>query len=269
MDPPTDFTATKLSDPEDEQEGFRQLAQLFTIVDGWQTEQRNELSPGQGSALAGDDRWTHDYEVSHAVQYLLGVAVDHLHCLRMVVQTPQSFQLHLHAPFTLNRAAIEAAATVVWLIAPASRDERIRRRLKLATQNARDFDSIAVLVGGPSTLDDRYEKIRDVARGRANIDPTGVVGTPPSMKQIINDAGAACAVGAKAALGAWMACSGIAHGRTWAGINLHDREELKRVRDIAGVHMTASAGTVALMTSISVLFVAEARRLSMERASRK
>jgi hypothetical protein len=205
------------------------------------------------------------FEVSHAALYSITVAVDHLHSLRMLVQEAKS--LHLFAPYTLNRAAVEAAATAVWLAAPRRRDERIRRRLKLQTQNARDSDSVAVRAGLPSELQDRHRRIREIAGRRPNLDPNDIVGTPPGMETIVRDAGTDCAVGADTALVVWKVCSGITHGRMWAGINLSDREELTRVGDIAGVHMTPAAGRVALMTGVSVAFTAEARRLFALRAS--
>jgi hypothetical protein len=63
--------------------------------------------------------------------------------MRMLIQKRK--RCTLFAPFTLNRAAIESGAVAVWLLAPKSRDERIRQRLLLATQNARDIDSALTL----------------------------------------------------------------------------------------------------------------------------
>jgi hypothetical protein len=61
----------------------------------------------------------------------------------MLIQKAES--LHTFAPFNPNRAAVEGGAVAVWLLAPKSRPERIRRRLVLATQNARDIDSALTL----------------------------------------------------------------------------------------------------------------------------
>lgn len=260
------FWATRLSDPDEEQAAFRQLERLFGRIDQWQADAGRSLSVQPGSPFAGDDKASHPFEVSHAALYSITVAVDHLHSLRMLVQEAKS--LHLFAPYTLTRAAIEAAGTAVWLAAPRRRDERIRRRLTLLTRNARDTDSVTVLVGQPSKLQDQNKRIKEIAGRRPNLDPDGIVGTPPGMESIVRDGGAECAVGAYGALVAWKVCSGITHGRMWAGINLSDRQELTRVGDVAGVHMTATAGNVALMTGVSVAFTAEARRLFTLRASR-
>jgi hypothetical protein len=268
VDPHDDaeFWATRLSDPDEEKAAFVQLERFFGLIDQWQADGGRSLEVQPGSPFAGDDKASHPFEVSHAAQYSNLVAVDHLHSLRMLVQEAKS--LHLFAPYTLTRAAIEAAATAVWLAAPRLRDERIRRRLALLTRNARDTDSVTVLVGQPSELQDQYKRIKEIAGRRPNLDPGGIVGTPPGMESIVRDGGAECAVGAYGALVAWKVCSGITHGRIWAGINLSDRQELTRVADVANVHMTARAGNVALMTGVSVAFTAEARRLFTLRASR-
>jgi hypothetical protein len=63
--------------------------------------------------------------------------------MRMLIQKAEA--LHTFPPFTLNRAAIESGAVAVWLPAPKSRDERIRRRLALPAQNARDIDNALTL----------------------------------------------------------------------------------------------------------------------------
>jgi hypothetical protein len=131
--------------------------------------------------------------------------------LRMLVQTASS--LHTFAPFTLNRAAIEGAAVAIWLLGPRSRDERIRRRLVLATQNARDFDPVMTTLGRPTSLSDRLDEIRDVARRRSSLDPDGIIGTPPGFGRIIREAGAETTIGSDFAVICWKACSGITHNR--------------------------------------------------------
>jgi len=50
-------------------------------------------------------------------------AIDHLHCLRnsMRGSGPDSLWVHVQAPFSLLRDAIENTSTAMWLMAPASR----------------------------------------------------------------------------------------------------------------------------------------------------
>ena len=252
----------------DEQQATEQLARLFNVIDVWQAaaQQRGVLSAQPGSPLAGDDQAANPYHVSHAaVQEIVG-ALDHLHALRMLVQTAKS--LHTLAPFTLNRAAIECGAIAVWLLAPKSRDERIRRRLVLATQNARDIDGALKVMGEASSLSDDLDDIRRVARRRPSLDPNGIVGSPPGVERIIGEAGDAFEIGSEAAVTYWKACSGITHNRLWASLNLLDMEELGHVANVGNYRMTASFRNVLTATTLSVSFSNEARRLFALRSQR-
>jgi hypothetical protein len=76
---------------------------LFEVIDLWQAgdEQRGRLSAQPHSSLAADDLAADPFRVSHAAIYGIAGAIDHLHCLRMLIQTAAS--LHTFAPFTLNR----------------------------------------------------------------------------------------------------------------------------------------------------------------------
>lgn len=260
-------SATRMATPEEEQEALQQLGQLFAVIDQWQAtdQQQGGLSAQPGSSLAADDQATNPNHVSHAVIHELAGALDHLHALRMLVQTAQS--LHTFAPFTLNRAAMECGAAAVWILAPRSRDERIRRRLVLATQNARDIDSALVKLGEPSSLKGRLDDIRKVAGRRPVLDPAGIVSTPPGIERIIGEAADAFELDSDAAVTLWKLCSGITHNRLWASLNLLDREELSRVANVRGVHLTASFKNVLTATMLSVSFSIEARRLFALRAT--
>jgi hypothetical protein len=259
-------SATRTATQEDEEAAFKELNRLFVVIDRWQTgdEHGNGLSVQPHSSLAADDRASNPYRLSHAAIHGIAGAIDHLHSLPMLIQGAAS--LHTFAPFTLNRAAIEGAAVAVWLLAPQSRDERIRRRLVLATQNARDMNGALTAMGETSELDDDLEDIREVAAKRPALDPDGIVGTPPGMERIIREAGDSFPLSGEAAVTAWKACSGITHNRQWASINLLDREELSRMANVRNLRLTASFKNVQAFTAISVVFSAEARRLFALRA---
>jgi hypothetical protein len=262
-DGPDEFdSTTRMATPEEEKEALHYLGHLFEIIDQWQATdlQRGVLSAPAGSSLAADDQATNPYHVSHNVMHELAGAFDHLHALRMLVQTAQA--LHTFAPFTLNRAAMECGAAAVWVLAPKSRDERIRRRLVLATRNARDIDSARMqLLGEPSSLRSRLDDIRKVAARRPALDPTGIVGTPPSIERIISEAADTFQLHTDEAVMMWKLCSGITHNRLWATLNLLDREELGRVGNVRDVHVSASLRNVLAATTVSVWFSTEARRL--------
>jgi hypothetical protein len=74
------------------------------------------------------------YQLGHAALH----AMDHLHCLRALIADGQL--LNMYTPYPLVRAALENASTAVWLLAPASRTERIIRRLRLAALDLRSAD---------------------------------------------------------------------------------------------------------------------------------
>jgi hypothetical protein len=161
---------------------------------------------------------------------------------------------------------MEGAAVAVWLLAPRTRDERIRRRLVLATQNARDAEGVMTTMGKVSLLPKRLDAIRNVASRRAGLDPNGVVGSPPGMERIIAEAGASFAMGSEVAVTCWKACSGVTHSRQWASISLLDHEELSRVGNVLNLQLTASFRNVLTVTFMSVAFSTEARRLFAKRA---
>jgi hypothetical protein len=254
-------SATRTATPEQEEAASEQLGRLFQLIDIWQANDTKShgLSVQPGSTLAGDDRPSNPHQVSHAAIHGIAGALDHLHSLRMLIQKAES--LHAFAPFTLNRAAIEGGAVAVWVLAPKTRDERIRRRLILATQNAFDADAVLKTMGRASSLTDRLNDIRNVAKKRPGLDPDLIVSRPPGIGRIIGEAGSAFDLGADAALACWQACSGITHSRQWASVNMLDREELDRVANVINLRLTASFSNVLSVTAIAVALSIEARRL--------
>lgn len=64
----------------------------------------NGFSIEPGSPLAGDDKHSSPYQVSHAIKMSITAAVDHLHALSVLVCN--SGFLHLAAPATLTRGAL-------------------------------------------------------------------------------------------------------------------------------------------------------------------
>jgi hypothetical protein len=108
-------SATRAATAQQEEAALEQLARRFQLIDNWQASDASShgLSVQPGSALAGDDRHSNPYQVSHVAIQGIASALDHLHSLRMLIQKAES--LHAFAPFTLNRAAIEGGAFAVWL----------------------------------------------------------------------------------------------------------------------------------------------------------
>ncbi len=88
-----------------------------------------------GSSLAGDRAATPYSSVPDQVRASVGVALDHLHAFKLIVVDGEAALPF--AMYTLVRSAYEAAGTALWLLHPASRDERVLRSLKLARENRR------------------------------------------------------------------------------------------------------------------------------------
>lgn len=261
-------SVTRTTTPDEERAAFEQLGRWFQLIDNWQESDTNSrgLSVQPGSPLVGDDRATDPLHVSHAARQGIATAQDHLHALRMLIQKAES--LPTFAPFTLCRAAIEGGAVAVWLLAPQSRDERIRRRLVLATQNAFDADGALKVMGKPSSLSKRLNEIRAVASKRSALEPDLIVSRPPGLGRMVSEAGDAFVLGSEAAVVSWKACSGLAHGRQWASVTMLDRDEIERMANEINVKMTASFRNVLSVTAIAVAFSIEARRLFDLRSSR-
>lgn len=101
---------------EERAEARRELKQCFADIERLQELVRKALPVAERSVLWLDDHFTRPYQTSHAVNYLILTAVDHLHCLKTVMQDGGS--QHIFAPFTLIRSAIETASTAMWLLSP-------------------------------------------------------------------------------------------------------------------------------------------------------
>ena len=251
---------------------LHELARYFDVIHQWQTERegaRLSFNPEPGSALAVDDRAADPFHLSHVALHSIGVAVDNLHALRAAIQEASS--LHTHAPYSLLRAAIEAAATTAWLLGPDERDERIRRRLAMQVGDIRDSTALTETFqeADPEDTERRFQRVAEVARRRPGIDATGVRGTPPSYGTVVRKGGEHCLIGGDLAFGVWQLCSALAHGRLWASMALLDRDRVVEVSDdVLHVRLTSSATQIAMLASIATAFVAEARQLYAIRAAR-
>jgi hypothetical protein len=203
-------------------EAKRSLAYLFPLIDHWR--QRMESAPTlpePGSSLLADDRAAHPYLVSQAVGALLVSAADHWDALRALLQDAKV--VHARAPFTLLRAAIENSATAVWLLAPASRDVRLLRRLRLEWKNSLDQGAAEEVVAGESWTSrvDTKATLQGIARARGLTDDVicQVASRPIGFRAIIETAATEaprCGLTDAQAVYCWMAASGIAHAQRWA-----------------------------------------------------
>lgn len=178
-----------------------------------------------GSAMAEDDRAAHPFPVSEAVRHIINATVDQLHGLKVAVHDAP--QQHIAVGSTLARAAIENAASGLWIIGPNRQDHRIERVLRWHARNYRDFelflnsaerDTSAELERNGAAL----QQIRSVAMARGinpDVAASGFKVTTPltgcsdfTATPVYRD---------------WQLASGFAHGRPWAYHGFLERETLQ------------------------------------------
>jgi hypothetical protein len=166
------------------------------------------LRPDPRSSLRGDDDKTHPYDLSHTAWRHLSNAVDHLSCLQALLGDAKV--VHMYAPFTLVRGALENACAVVWLLQPCQRKERLARRFRLAISDIRHEYQAGEVMGqaSPQTKLERIAEVTAIAE-RAGVDDAALKGNV-SYAEIV----AAVDEGTPGSLIllSWKVCSGFAHG---------------------------------------------------------
>ena len=203
------------------------------------------------SALTGDDKASTPYQVSHAAHACLTAAVDHLHAAKTLAF--DSGVLHIAAPATLARGVIENAATGLWILSPAQRDERIRRALKWHARNAHDL--VGSGLAPPDRTRDYYiNKITAVA-ARRGLDATTVRSGYKMLKVIREVDSEHTDLGGIAT--AWQLGSGFSHGRPWAYLGALRLETIRRPEPgVSDIRLTNDP-TLALYPILTGLFTVE------------
>jgi hypothetical protein len=251
----------------------RQLAAIFTLVSEWRKRtQAVLLPPAAGSSLSGDDEVAHPCEPSHAVGGALVSAADHMDALRALVQ--DAHVVHARAPFTLLRAALENSATAVWLLAPANRNERILRRLRLQWADSCDLENAALPAGAQPPLSRAgwKDKLEAIARARSlpGEQAATITGQLFSYGSVVKTAASEAQddeLTGEVALLCWMAASGIAHARLRAALSsVLDRPEVPGApQGAAAMKLSASDKALAVIAGVTTLVIREGWRLAGER----
>ena len=153
-----------------------ELMRQLSHIEPWLARTDAQASPPEtpaASPMGGDDKRLHPYHLSHAVWSSLSHAGDHLNALRALLA---GGLVPMFAPYTLIRAALENACMAVWLLDPASRAERITRRLRVAADDVRHGEDARTITGetGPKTRDQRLAEVRQIAR-KYGVDERNVI----------------------------------------------------------------------------------------------
>ncbi|UYM03452.1 hypothetical protein [Solicola gregarius] len=199
------------------------------------------------TALGRDDELTYPYQLSHAVHSCLVMGVDHVHALCTLV-VDQGI-MHVAAPATLARGAIEVASAGLWMLSPRDRVTRVRRLLAWHAQNLRDGIGAATTLGAevPDAPEVRSDLLLEIA-DRAGVPPDWSTWAPSS--KVAKVAGEyLTAKGSRINnLAAWQLASGFAHGRPWVVHTVADRDETDSTTPgVTNATVTANFQVMALL----------------------
>jgi hypothetical protein len=213
--------------------------------------------PAPRSPLRGDDDKAHPYDLSNESWRHLSTAVDHLSCLRAVLEDAKV--VHMYAPFTLVRGALENACGAVWLLQPLQRTERLARGLRLALADVRHSEDVKQLTGnaGPRTRQARIDQINDIAK-RAGLDAAalkGSAGYSEIVKAVDQNGPANNTIEVR-----WKLCSAYAHGDMWSTLGASQRTPIPDTGTRPGVGAFKIQANVSLLMHVTALAVNTTRR---------
>ncbi|MFE3247252.1 hypothetical protein [Streptomyces sp. NPDC059209] len=238
------------------------VVQALQQINSW-AEATGQHSPvvDPGSSLSGDDTKVPTLMVSSAAYQCFTYSVDHLHAVQALLF--EAKVIHSYAPYSLLRAAVEAAGEAIWLLEPNSRKERIRRCLKRAHENIRqgkDFMDLSGVQPSGRSHTERVLEIRDLA-AQNELDPNDVCGRWSTQRQL-KYVDEAAGVGKEAlAQNLWQICSGFAHGREWATLGLLERTVHSQVGNVVQLRLSSSTEVLLNMVYMTTQLIGKAKRL--------
>lgn len=185
-------------------------------VRGWQR-RLDGPSPwpvAQGSQLAGDDRRSKPFQVSHAAQASMHAAIDHLHALCTLVVEAHS--LHTYAGAALARASMESASAAIWVLSPDEPRERAIRAARLAVQDKRDEREVTD--EDKSIWEKRIRELAAPVCARLNLDSKTLEARVTATALMNTSDPYMAARGYSGTMMLWRIGSGFAHGRRWPAL---------------------------------------------------
>jgi hypothetical protein len=214
------YRGRKLHIPDDAV--FRTVSQAIAQLD-----QLREFFAGYSisphTSLAADDTATPDERLSEQVLAACSIAFDNLGGVSALFESPRVPSL---AGFALLRGALEAVGMGLWLLSPASRDQRILRSLQTAYESVMDEAGLNAAVEGlpfrePAPDDPKRLRLESLRDSRSSI--FGKSLKPPTMSHRLASVQHFYEIsphfqdsGNQPLLLLWKYTSGIAHGRRYA-----------------------------------------------------
>ena len=264
----------RLSSSAEEHENARLLLEVLDKHSVLHEQLDQVIDVQVGSAISGDDKATYPLSTSSYVRYLLLASADNLAAIRSMIvseETHTNLELTLHpfAPYTLLRNALETAGTALWIIAPASRKERVLRTAKLEYADA-DLSKAALNSLGSTdqeTYNRRINLIKEMIRPYLEITWKDV--TNYGVTGLLREIGKLPNLAQVRPLAKWQICSGMAHGKRWAGLLLSDMEEVgEPTTDGDGTfRLSGSYKHLLMLTHNAVAMQVEAMRLLEQRCT--
>lgn len=261
--------ASRQSPKEAEDEGSRLLAvDLAPRIDALQASVGTAAAAdvAAGSPLAGDDRASRPFQLSHAAWHSIVHAVDNLQALRALSVRGEAPKLQVmtypYAAYPLLRAAIENASAAVWFLAPPSRDARLVRRFRHLLQDSRMGDEAAALLGHEATTyDKRLSRVTALIEDRPGM-LLSACKKGVGYRFIVREAAEGQGTEPDTAEVVWRLLSGLTHGDTWAGLTATDRDEVAVSEDgtVVTFQTTSSLANIANMTGYATALAESALR---------
>lgn len=236
-------------DPE-EAEGAAKLQRHFARLD--QASARcDAFEVRAGSLLEGDDFATAYDPISYQVRDLFVAAFDHIGTLR---RTVEDHGMPVVAAYPLIRAAVESAAQVLWLTTGGTRSKRVFRALQRVWDGASLNDEalnhlIPVRASNLLDLRRRLDELLNAAgAGQRSLDRN-----PPSMTDIVIDAGRAVRSRTFEPIDVWRLCSSMAHGNRSVMLSILESRATGPRTSVGNTYlMTTSYRTIAAFVGVLV-----------------
>jgi hypothetical protein len=224
----------------------------------------NDFQISAGSSLAGDDKASRPYQVSHAVRTCFVAGVDHLQAVKALLF--DLHVLHMAAPFSLVRGSLENLSAAFWILHPNKRNERIERALRWHAQNFRD-QHIALEPLGLSDQAKRDAKLAKLdavatARGISTQDVRAGYRSSGAVKYAEEHS-----TRSELPLLNWRLCSGYAHGRLWAYLGMSEQEHFVTTDPgVLNVQLTTDPGRLLYPTLAAFRLLIDVVELLQQRS---
>jgi hypothetical protein len=222
----------------------------------------NDFQISAGSSLAGDDKASRPYQVSHAARTCLVAGVDHLHAVKALLL--DLHVLHIAAPFSLVRGALENLSAAFWILHPKARNQRIERTLRW---HAKNFHEQFIALEPLGLLDE--------AQRDAKLAKLDAVATPRGISAQDVRAGYRSSRAVRYAeehsrsepLLFWQLCSGYAHGRQWAYLGMSEQVHFATADPgVLNVQLTTDAGRLLFPTLAAYQLLIDVVELLQQRS---